>query len=199
MAQEITQTRVQFLETVGEDKVLEMVAEGQYLDDIARFLDPDARVGISKSVLSRWLSGKLKRNVAPAETEEEAKARGAKYTEAKKHWAEAIVEGQAKKLFDEENPMMANLRKAQSDFALRIAAIWDKRFQPPSSGANVAVQVNVNNGEHHLNALRRRQVVVVKPTPVETLLDDPSVSPFTVIEPGSAEDKATGHEYKEEN
>jgi hypothetical protein len=143
-------------------------------------------VGISKSVLSRWLSGKLKRNVAPAETEEEAKARGLKYQEAKKHWAESIVEGQAKKLFDETNPMMANLRKAQSDFALRIAAIWDKRFQPPSSGANVAVQVNVNNGEHHLNALRRRQItaphVVARISTAQELLDDPKREVLTVIE-----------------
>lgn len=176
MGQPITQERVCFLETAGEDLILEMVAEGNYLSDIAEKLDPGNTVGIEKTIISKWLSGKLKRNVPlkladgtvlPPETEEQAKARAHRHKEARELWAESVVEGASKKLMDENDGRLAILRKSQAEFALRIAAIFDKRFAEQKNQTNVAVQVNVESGEYHLDALRRRKMTatLAHPTP----------------------------------
>lgn len=172
MSQKITQQRVCYLETYGEENILELISTGLFLSDLVERIDPDGKVGISTSILSRWLSGKLKRNIRCSfdlpgiegiteerepETAEQAAERGKRYKEARTNWSEAIVEKQAKRLFEEDGDKMANLRKAQAEFALKIAAVHDKRYAE-QKGANVAVQVNVGSGEYHLNALRKRVV-----------------------------------------
>lgn len=160
--QPLTQARVCYLEQFGEDAVLDLVASGLFLDEIIERIDPRNTVGLTRPLLSKWLSGSLKRNVAlsdgtPAETKERAQERAKKYAAAKKLWSDSIVEKQAKNLFDEKDGKMANLRKAQSEFALKLAGIHNHAYIPPPSSV-VGVQVNVSSGERHLNALRRRLV-----------------------------------------
>jgi hypothetical protein len=173
----VQQQRVCYLETAGEDYVLDMVRDGMYLSQIGEKLDPENRIGISKSVLSLWLSGKYKRNISwtfdltddegnvigtevrPAETPAQVAERGRKYAEAKVQWADSIVENAGRKLMDENDGKLALLRKAQGEFAFRIAGIFDKRYADQKANNIIAVQVNLT-GEDHLNALRRRQVKV---------------------------------------
>jgi hypothetical protein len=162
MMQPLTQARVCYLEQFGEDEILDLVASGMFLDEIVARIDPRNTAGLTRPLVSKWLSGKLKRNVSLSdgtapETPEQAKKRGEKYAAAKKLWADSIVETQAKKLFDESNDKMANLRKAQSEFALKLAGIHNHKYIPPPSSV-IGVQVNVAAGEKHLNALRRRIV-----------------------------------------
>jgi hypothetical protein len=90
-----------------------------------------------------------------------------------------VVEGASKKLMDENDGRLAILRKSQAEFALRIAAIFDKRYAEQKNQTNVAVQVNVESGEYHLDALRRRKVTatLAPSTPALSLPCDPSLLP----------------------
>lgn len=192
MAQPVTQQRICYLEQLGEDYLIEMIAEGLYLSDVVERIDPGEKVGITKSFLSQWFQGKQKRNITwtfektglevgtetrPPETAEQAAERGRKYALARESWAENVVEKAGRKLMEEDNDKLANLRKAQTEFAFRIASIFDKRYAAQAAN-QVNVQVNVQTGEEHLNALRRRsvraklapvEVAVIAPTSTEVL------------------------------
>ena len=164
--QPITQARVSKLEVFGLDTILDMVREGAFLSEIAERLSAVVNDDISKSLLSRWLSGNLRRNVPlgdqPAETKQQATARGLAYASARKDWADSYVEREAQKLRDEEDDKRANLRRAQAEFALKLAGIFDRKYQQATSSTKV--EVNVGIGDAHLTALMRRRVA---PLPVE--------------------------------
>lgn len=172
MARPVMQQRICFLEQVGHDYICELIGEGMYLSDVIERIDPGEKVGITKSFLSQYMQGKLKRNIPwkfekvgldageelrPAETNEQAIERGKAYAIARESWSESIVEMAGKRMMEEDNDKMANLRKAQTEYAFRIAGIFDKRYAEQNKN-QVNVQVNVLTGEEHLNALRRRQV-----------------------------------------
>jgi hypothetical protein len=168
----IIQQRICFLEAVGEEYLMDLVAEGMYLDEIVRRIDPDGKIGITRNLLTRWLAGKVRREEPfsfdvpgiegktedrPPETIDDARARGLRYDEARQAFSVVALENAGRKLMDESDEKMAALRKAQTDYALRIAAVYDKRYST-QSGTQVAVQVNMQSGEDHMNALRRREV-----------------------------------------
>ncbi len=168
----IIQQRICFLEAVGEEYLMELIAEGMYLDEVVRRVDPEGKIGISRNLLTRWLSGKTRREVEwsfdipgiegktearPPETVDDSRARGLRYDEARQAWSIATLENAGRKLLEETDEKNAGLRKAQTDYALRIAAVYDKRYST-QSGTQVAVQVNLQSGEDHMNALRRREV-----------------------------------------
>lgn len=184
----IMQQRVCFLETVGQEYLMELVSEGMYLAEIIPRIDPGNKIGVTQSFLSRWLSGKVKREIPFSfdlpgiegktenrlpETLEQASARGKLYEEARQGWAESVVEKAGRTLMEEKEEKMASLRKAQSEFALRIASVYDKKYATQGN-THLALQVNIQNGENHLNALRRREVKALasyqneKPESVQT-------------------------------
>lgn len=187
----IIQQRICFLEAIGEEYLMELVAEGAYLDDIVRRIDPMGKVGVTKNLLTRWLSGKVRREVewefdvpgiggaterrAP-ETIDESRERGLRYDEARQAWALATVENAGKRLMEETDEKQATLRKVQAEFALRLAGVWDKRFAQ-QSGTQVAVQVNMQSGEDHMNALRRREMPSLATRHREAAFPEPDTGP----------------------
>lgn len=168
MPRPVQQARVAFLETVGEDVILGWIADGLYLSDIVERLDPAGKIGLSKAHLSLWLNGKWKRNtpmpdpenpgkMLPPETKEDAARRAAKHKSVRETWAEIQVDHSTRVLMNEESGALANLRRAQAEFALKIAGIFNARYKAEAKNQlNVAVQVNA--GELHLDALRLKKL-----------------------------------------
>jgi hypothetical protein len=166
--QPITQEKARFLKQ-HEDEIMDMVSAGSFLDDIAETIDPTREHRIERTILSRFLTGKLRvKGGEGAETEEEARARGRRYQLVRMEWGESIVEQQAKKLFDEINDKMANLRKNQAEFAMKLAGIHNEKYREQK-----AQGPQINIGELHLQALRMVQRPALEPSPDEIVIEEP--------------------------
>jgi hypothetical protein len=159
-SQPITQAKIRYLKyTVGEERLLDLVGQGKLLDEIAEEVDPAGLEGINSNIITRFLSGLTLDKTGPEpDTEVEAKQRRVRYKEARRLWAEALVEQAGGKLMREGNDRMANLRRAQADWALKVAGVHNEDYKPPSAQVNIGVQVGV--GQLHLDALRLRRVEI---------------------------------------
>lgn len=125
------------------------VSEGDTLRTIAADLAAWAKRDISPGVLGAWL------NADPA--------RRALLVQSRKDSAPALAEKAVEILDEADNDRDAiNLAKAQADIRTWLASKYDRQ-----TFGNDAAQVNVqlNLGQLHLDALRQRAVPVVKPTP----------------------------------
>jgi hypothetical protein len=146
---------------LGLDTILERVADGWTLDRIAK--DPVLQPG-SRALLNRWLLGIDK---SPDETAEQAKARRSLYEDARRLSAMAIAEDGLDALDNETDPKMAQLANYRAAFRLRLAEAFDRdRF----ASKPTAMQLNVNFGTLHLDALRRRAPVLE-----ETVVEQPQL------------------------
>lgn len=167
--QPITQEKARFLKQ-HEDEIMDMVSAGHFLDDIAETIDPTREHRIERTILSRFLSGKVRvKSGEHEETEEEARARGRRYQLVRMEWGDSIVEQQAKKLFDEVNDKMANLRKNQAEFAVRLAGIHNEKYREQK-----AQGPQINIGELHLQALQMVQRPALEPGQDEIVVEHPT-------------------------
>jgi hypothetical protein len=169
--QPITRSAVAALEAYTLDRVLDLVIDGLTLEQVVAQVRRDkgavdaarAELGneritvikLSRPILARWLNGALESIVG-----EQGKARAVErrrlYHEARALSAQSIVEDGMAQLDRTTDNKAAHLAKAKADFKLRLAESYDRKVF--GSQVKQAVEVNVNLGAQHLDALRRRTV-----------------------------------------
>ena len=164
-----TQRKITDLESC-EEQILRAIADGKFSEEVIAEIDPLGRLDITPALLKLWLTGQIRRTVPASfevpgiegrtedrepETEAQAQARAERYARAMTLFASSLVERAGKGLLTEKSSKRAGLRKAQADFALKLAGVHNPKY---ADKPQVAVQVNVDSGQAHLDALRRRQV-----------------------------------------
>ena len=131
----------------GREAILDDIRGGAFVTDIAADLCRRSGQQVTPKVLGSWL------NSSPEWRAELAAAR--------KDAADALVE-QAVVLVDgasEDRDSIAKA-KAQADLRQWLASKYNRPMYGNDAAANVQVQVNM--GDMHLDALRRREVPVVR-------------------------------------
>lgn len=133
-----------------EDVVCALVASGETLIEVARRLEQDTGLPISPGIVGAWMNADPKRKAALAE--------------ARKQSAPILAE-QAMEILDdvdEDRDAIAKA-KAQADLRTWLASKYDRQ-----TFGNDAAQVNVqlNLGQLHLDALRQRAAITATTAPM---------------------------------
>lgn len=128
-----------------DDFLRDYVSNGGTLSTLATELSDHLRMKVSRVMLSTYASA--------------SPARKAAMTEARKEGAGAMVDKALAMLDDagnDDNRELLNANKARADVRLKVAAFWDRSTYGQNQGA---VNVQVNLGAMHLDALRARAAV----------------------------------------
>lgn len=163
--QPITAAAIARMEAYGLDRILDRIINGELMGKIA----DDPHIAVSRPMLSRWLNGRVER-VKGEPGKQRAAEREKLYREARALSAQSIVEDGLDVLDNETDPKASHLAKNRADFRLRLAENYDRtNFAAKQSGVNI----NLNIGDLHLDALRRR--AVARPAEPVALLAAPDV------------------------
>lgn len=177
----ITAAHIKRANAYGLDRILDRVIDGETL----RVIASDPLLNVSRPFLSQWLCGKVHDQRGPLDQQKARSAtRRGLYEDARRMSAMSVVEDGRDSLDNETDPKMAQIANYRAAFRLKMAEVFDReRF-----GA-AKVQVEVNIGNMHLDALRRR---TIEAKMVGVLIE--SSTPDVEFLPAEAEGEEDGDE-----